>query len=324
MTSNSLKIGILADTSFQLSALANVVQNAGYNVIVPVLANADKLKTLPIVDAWVVRLDLQNELALHFVEILDGLSVPIIYDDYEDSKVFDDTERSKRFSVKINMCIGQNACSPLKQSRAKEVWILAASAGGPEAVIEFIKALPEKISDVAFFYVQHIDTAITATLQKAIIRNTYMQVFTTEKAHFVSGGCLYVISPGHSVELSKSGLLSPVSEPWSGDYKPSINQVMAKVARVYGNKAGAIIFSGMGDDGANSCRYLKHYGGLIWAQTPESCTIDSMPLSALKTGQVTFQGTPSELARQFVAVHNTFRGGSIASLQQTATREVKV
>ncbi len=327
MALQALNIGVLADNAAHLRDLNELVCGAGHNVVASFQVSPDKLDHLPDVDAWVVRLDLQSDLAMQFVEKLDSLEVTIIYDDCEDLAAGDKADRTKRFNSKINMCTGQRASSPLNQSRAKEVWVLAASAGGPEAVTAFLKQLPDILKNIAFFYVQHIDTTITSTLQKAIVRNTSWQVFTTDKAHFVSEGCIYIVSPSHGLELSDSGLVTPVEQPWSGPYKPSIDQVMAKVARVYGAHSGAIIFSGMGDDGAKSCRYLKHSGGQIWAQSPQSATVDSMPFSALKTGFVTFQGTPEELAKNFVLSRNVHAETDVTQRQaetRQETREVKI
>jgi len=322
----ALKIGILADSSVQLGDLMLLVKSAGYQIVATIHATRDKLNhQLPTVEAWIVRLDMQNDLAMRFVEKLDGLDVPVIYDDYEDSVGSDKIERIKRFAGKINMCTAQGASSPLNQSRAREVWVLAASAGGPEAVIEFLKVLPDSMTNAAFLYVQHIDSAIAESLYKAIMRNTTWQVFNTDKSHFVSERCIYIVSPGHAIDINGSGLLNPIQEQWAGPFKPSIDQVMIKVAHVYGEKSGAIIFSGMGNDGAKGCQYMKHSGGQVWAQSPDSCMIDSMPASALKTGCVTVQGTPKELARQFVAIHGGFQAAGIPSREpDKVNREVKV
>src|SRR5690606_21365580 len=110
-------------------------------------------------------------------------------------------------------------------------------------------------------------------------------------------------SPQHQVELLEGGVLSPLPEPWGGRYRPSIDQVIAKVARIYRDRCGVIVFTGMGDDGANSCTMMHHRGGQIWIQTAASCAIDSMPVSVEKKGCVHFSAAPAELAQQFVKLH---------------------
>ena len=110
---------------------------------------------------------------------------------------------------------------------------------------------------------------------------------------------IFIVSPQHQIELLDNGVIAGTNVPWKGDYSPSIDQVIAKVARVYRWCGGAIIFTGMGNDGAFGCNMLAHRGGKVWIQSPESCAIDSMPLSVKQKGCAGKIGTPEELAQQF-------------------------
>lgn len=71
---------------------------------------------------------------------------------------------------------------------------------------------------------------------------------------------------------------------------------MTAVAKRYGNMAGTIIFSGMGDDGALGCKAIAEGGGVVWAQDVDSCVISSMPDQARKTNTVTYSANPQTLA----------------------------
>ena len=68
----------------------------------------------------------------------------------------------------------------------------------------------------------------------------------------------------------------------------------------FGNRAGALIFSGMGGDGSISGPQLVEAGGFIWGQTAETCACSSQPDSMRATGVVTFNGSPVELAAHLV------------------------
>lgn len=309
MAVEALKIGVLADSALQLTDLEKLVADSGHKVEASVLCTSKQLEKLMMnewqsVDAWVARLDLQTELGQDFVEQLENLDVPVIYDEPQSLANLNKTERVKRFGSKINLLSGSGISSLLIGKRAKEVWVLAASTGGVEAVVEFLRNLPKNIQDVAFLYVQHIDANISETLKKAVIHNTDWKVFSCEKSHMLYSGCVYIVSPSFQFEITSSGVLNPVREPWIGAFSPSVDQVMAKVARAYGKTSGAIIFSGMGDDGTKSCHYMKYSGGQIWIQSPESCTIDSMPSSAQATGCVSYSAVAAELAVHFASRHN--------------------
>jgi chemosensory pili system protein ChpB (putative protein-glutamate methylesterase) len=92
-------------------------------------------------------------------------------------------------------------------------------------------------------------------------------------------------------------LLEPKGE---SIYSPCIDFVMEDMAQRFRERCCAIIFSGMGNDGERGCHAVGEFGGTVWAQEPESCVISSMPDNARKTGYVTFNGTPEEMARELV------------------------
>lgn len=300
MAAETLKFGVMADSQTQLNDLVLLVESAGHQVAVRLVAVSASLKVpLPAVDAWVARLDLQRDGAVAFVERLESTGSPVIYDEIV---LFTGglgvNERAKRFAAKLQLCVGEGVTP--EEKKADEVWVLAASTGGPEAVVQFFKALPDNLCGVAFVYVQHINPEISASLQKALLLSTRWRVLTCERSRMLREKSVYVVPPENQIEVYDNGMIAPASASWLGAYKPSADQVMARVARQYGSRSGAIVFSGMGDDGAKSCTYMRRSGGVIWAQSPETCAVDSMPVSAIKTGVVSYQGSPEKLAQQFV------------------------
>jgi len=295
----ALKFGLLAETAAQLDDLVQLVNQTGHEVALALKASSGCLENVAEVEAWVARLDLQHEKSITLMEELEAFDVPVIYDDIESYSALGQAERVSRFASKIQLCTGTGAQSG-EVAKADEVWVLAGSTGGPEAVGLFLKALPENITGVAFIYVQHINAEISATLQRALLLSTSWAVLSCDRAQPLLEKCIYIVSPSHQVDIHNTGVIAPVAETWVGLYQPSADQVIAKVARNFGKRSGVIVFSGMGDDGAQSCSYMRGSGGVVWAQSPDTCAVDSMPVSAIKTGAVTYQGPPETLARQFV------------------------
>ncbi|PCK10003.1 MAG: chemotaxis protein CheB [Alteromonadaceae bacterium] len=293
-----LKLGLLAECSIQLQNLESIVACAGHDVAFSGVSSAEGLLPLPEADVWVVRIDAGDSPLL--MDYLDGIDQPVMYDDPEAYSSLDIEERAKHFSKKIKAITQIRVESPYNLPRATTVWILAASAGGPEAVIEFIQLLPKDLHGVALLYAQHIDSYMTESLTKSLARNTGWKVFYSIQAHRVCEQCLYLLPPSCQVDFDDMGFLEPLNEPWEPPFKPSINQVIAKVARKYGKDCGVIIFSGMGDDGSQTCKLIANIGGQVWVQSPETCAIDSMPQNALDTNCVSFSGSPEALARHFV------------------------
>lgn len=297
----ALKFGLLAETAAQLDDLTLLVKQAGHEIAFSIRANSasEELSCAAGAEAWVVRLNLQNDKALVLVEQLESFNLPVIYDDIESYAELGLGERVNRFAAKLQLCAGTTT-PPQGSTKAAEIWVLAASTGGPEAVTSFLKTLPTTVSGVAFVYVQHINPEISATLQRALVRNTTWTVLNCNRSQQLMEKCIYVVPPDHQVDIHSTGVISPLADTWLGRYSPSADQVMARVARNYGKNGGAIIFSGMGDDGSRSCGYMHGSGGIIWAQSPLTCAVDSMPCSAIKTGHVSYQGSPENLAHHFM------------------------
>ena len=81
-----------------------------------------------------------------------------------------------------------------------------------------------------------------------------------------------------------------------GQYGPSIDRLASGIALLYRRNCGAIIFTGMGDDGSKGCQSIKDRGGLVWVQKPEGCTAPAMPTAVLSSSKVDFVGTVAQLA----------------------------
>lgn len=307
MKQHDLTIGILASNEQQLDELENLVSGAGYQVAASVSLQDSLSKPFSEVDIWVVNLDMNSPLAQAVLDRLDGLEVPVIYEEdclicSEDGDATERQHRERRLAKALRQLERKNASQDDKQlRRAKYVWVLGASTGGPEAVAEFLKGVPNDLPDVAFLYAQHIYHQALESLKRVVTNNSKWDIQNTDQARMIREKTVYLVSPGYQIELNESGVVSPLAQPWGGDFQPSIDHVIAKVARVYKKRGGAIIFSGMGVDGANSCKMLHYRGGQVWAQCAQSSTIDSMPVSVSKTGCVQFSGTPTALAKKLVS-----------------------
>lgn len=181
---------------------------------------------------------------------------------------------------------------------AEHIWVLGASLGGPDAVKAFLDALPAGLP-AAFVYAQHIDAGFQQTLIQTLGRHSALNMVPYEEGRCLRNGEVMVAPVEHEFGFADGRTVSRNNE-WPGPYGPSIDQVILNVARAFGDRARYIIFSGMGNDGAEAISTLAHNDVVIWAQNPESCANSSMPESAVATGRVSYSGTPQQLAAQLV------------------------
>ncbi|NOZ52682.1 MAG: chemotaxis protein CheB [Gammaproteobacteria bacterium] len=176
------------------------------------------------------------------------------------------------------------------------VWVLGASLGGPQAVRQFLAAIEEDLP-VVFILAQHIGVNHVSLLAEQLHRVTKFTVIPGKTGHQLRHGEVVLTPADKQLSLTADGYLVLKPAPPATIYSPSIDNVMSEVAERYGQKAGTIIFSGMGDDGARGCEAIAEYGGIVWAQDIASCVVSSMPDQARKTGKVSYSADPDQLAK---------------------------
>lgn len=298
-----LRLGILTDSSLQQHSLRSVLLDCGcevrHNLLLEQLSGGFAISRVENgdVDAWVVDIDMDAAGAQYLGDWLDQVQVPVIFGDGDApnpaSKPF--VAWSRRLRAKVAQLAGTINLQRGGEPLAQHLWVLGASTGGPQAVKEFLRLLPPALG-AAFIYVQHIDTDFDAVLAQVMSKNSHYPAFVIKHGDIVRENTVAVVRPDTCIEVLENGTFAVREGGWRGPFSPSIDQVVANVARVYRQRSGVIIFSGMGDDGAASSRLLKQQGGQVWVQSPETCACASMPEAVVNEGVASFTGAPAALA----------------------------
>lgn len=184
-------------------------------------------------------------------------------------------------------------------ARAEQVWLLAASTGGPEAVDRFLAAaIPAP--GVALLYVQHLTSPhLPPLLRRLAAHASRWHIEIAITGNYLLEGTLSLVSPDHKLRIGRDGRMRVLSAPWPGPYRPSADQVAESLALAYRESAGMIVFSGMGEDGALGSEHIREHGGEIWVQHPDRCIASAMPEAVLAAGEVDYSGDVAALARRF-------------------------
>jgi chemotaxis response regulator CheB len=206
---------------------------------------------------------------------------------------------NRKIDLEINGAdISSSGKSPRNRNVPElNVWVLGASLGGPQAVRQFLAAIDADLP-VAFILAQHIGANHVTLLAEQLNRVTKLSVVPGRTGHKLRHNEVVLTPADKQLNVTADGFLSFQPAPPSAVYSPSIDNVMAEVAKHFGGNAGTIIFSGMGDDGAKGCEVMAKSGGIVWAQDIASCVVSSMPDHARKTGTVSFSAKPEDLAQQ--------------------------
>ncbi len=175
---------------------------------------------------------------------------------------------------------------------------IGASAGGLEALEQFLRHVPEE-SGMAFVVIQHLDPTQKGMLPELLQRVTGMRVFQVEDRMPVKPDCVYVIPPNTSMSILK-GVLHLFKPLEARGLRLPIDFFLRSLADDQRDMAIGVVLSGMGSDGCIGLRSIKENNGIVVAQEPETAKYDSMPRSAIESVVVDLVASPSVLPKMIM------------------------
>jgi two-component system CheB/CheR fusion protein len=177
---------------------------------------------------------------------------------------------------------------------------IGASAGGLEAFTELLNYLPTD-TGMAFVMIQHMPPKSESALSLILSRATQMPVHEVQDGMAVAPNQVYVIPPNTSMTIDQ-GVLKLKPRPRNNALFMSVDTFLLSLAEERGNKSIGVILSGADSDGAKGLEAIKAAGGITFAQCQESPQVDSMPNTAIATGQVDFILAPNKIAEKLAEI----------------------
>lgn len=162
---------------------------------------------------------------------------------------------------------------------------IGASTGGTEAVRVVLDSLPVDIPGVVI--TQHIPGSFSSQFAKRLNSSSKLNVKEAEDGEPIKPGWAYV-APGHlHLRVTRSGgvLRCTLSDgPPVSQHKPSVDVLFDSVATAIGNKAVAVLMTGMGVDGAQGLLQLREAGAVTICQDEKTSVVWGMPGEAVRLG----------------------------------------
>lgn len=186
----------------------------------------------------------------------------------------------------------------LQMEPASEIWVLAASLGGPSAIKSFLDLIPQNIK-ASFLYAQHIDAHFSHVLTQVLGRHAKLNLLALENSYPLYDGEVRVIPVDHEVTFN-SERAQIKENAWHGPYGPSIDHLLKNAVDAFGSRCNLMVFSGMGNDSAMMAPAMKKIGCQIWTQSPETCASSSMPQTIIDMECSHFTSTPEGLAEALI------------------------
>ena len=169
-----------------------------------------------------------------------------------------------------------------------EVVVIGTSTGGPSALQAIIPRLPETFASPVLV-VQHMPEGFTRSLAERLDARSSVRVREAVDGEPVGAGTVLVAPAGRHMKLRRRGEETRVwldDEPRTALHRPSVDVLMASVARVFGARALGIVLTGMGSDGVLGLRAIREAGGRTLAESEETSVIYGMPKAAVEAGVV--------------------------------------
>ena len=187
---------------------------------------------------------------------------------------------------------------PKKFAQSKKVIAIGVSTGGPLALLTILSKLPKDFP-AAIIIVQHMVEGFTKGLADWLDSQCEIKVREAKNKDLVECGTA-LICPGNSnLKITESEIVHLVPIPPKAVYKPSIDEMMFSVARVYQENLIGVILTGMGRDGVEGMKAIKKAGGITIAQDESSSVVFGMPKVAIESGCIdkilSLENIPKEL-----------------------------
>jgi two-component system chemotaxis response regulator CheB len=185
---------------------------------------------------------------------------------------------------------------------------IAASAGGPAAVVGVLKEFPKGFP-ASFAVVQHLPRGFAAPFVEYLATRLQLAVRIVEEGSAIVPGTVFVAPDDrHLVARNRKQFGADDSPPLDG-HRPAATVLFHSLARVFGSQAAGIVLSGIGQDGVAGLREMLVRGALTLAQDEQSSPVYGMPRAAFESGSASRSLNPPALARAIAtAAGVTLRG----------------
>jgi two-component system chemotaxis response regulator CheB len=173
--------------------------------------------------------------------------------------------------------------APARPATGYAVAAIGTSTGGPVALREVLGRLPGDLP-APLLIVQHMPAQYTHSLAMRLNEASPLEVVEACDGMALEPGFAFLAPGGRQMKVVQRGARSRIQitdDPPENSCRPSVDYLLRSVADAFGDRAVAVIMTGMGRDGAEGCRRLKQRGACVIAQHPDGCAVFGMPKAVI-------------------------------------------
>jgi two-component system, chemotaxis family, protein-glutamate methylesterase/glutaminase len=167
-----------------------------------------------------------------------------------------------------------------------DIIVIGASAGGVEALMTVVHALPAHFP-ASVFVVLHISARKPSGLPTLLCHTGPLRAFHPIDNALIERERIYVAPPDSHllVEVGQVRLSKGLKEKGT---RPAIDPLFRSAAHAYGPRVVGVILTGARDDGTAGLLAVKKSGGVAIVQDPDEARFPGMPRSALASVTVDY------------------------------------
>lgn len=190
---------------------------------------------------------------------------------------------------------GEDHCGDIEP----KLVVMGASTGGPPVVRQVLAQLPPGFP-APILVAQHIKTGFLDGMAKWLDSGISLPVRVPMAGEPCLPGHVYLAPDNVQMGISSGKRILLERDGPETAHQPSVNHLFRSAARYCAPETVAILFSGMGDDGAHALKELKDNGAMTIAQDEASCVVFGMPGEAVKLGAACHVLPPEGIAALLV------------------------
>ncbi|MFL5896007.1 MAG: chemotaxis protein CheB [Thermoleophilaceae bacterium] len=166
----------------------------------------------------------------------------------------------------------------------RDLVVIAASAGGVEALQRLVSTLPREFP-APILVVLHVASSGTSVLPQILSRAGMLPAVFPADGDELRRGQVYVAPPDFHM-LVDDGHVRLSRGPRENGHRPAADPLFRSAARSRGERVIGVVLSGLLDDGAGGLRFIKQHGGATVVQAPEDAMFAGMPKAAIEATAV--------------------------------------
>ena len=167
-----------------------------------------------------------------------------------------------------------------------DIVVMGISTGGPQGLKVVIPQLPADLP-VPIVMVMHMPVGYTEMYARNLNELSALTVVEAHDADVLAPGTAYLAPAGRHLTFRRHGadVLTHLDvRPLDTPHRPSVDVLFQSAAEVFDSRVLGVVMTGMGSDGREGAAWIKARGGIIFAESEDSCVVYGMPRSVVEAG----------------------------------------